>query len=254
MLTWNWQRTELPVLLFVHGFAGHAYWWSFLAPFFSKHYRIASLDLPGMGDSDAPEAYTDECFAAAIIGCIEQNGLQKVTIIGHSFGGAQSIRAMGMADDLFAHGIIVDTNVSLPPDPIIRILEPRSSHNYRATQAECLQRFRLMPPQTGNIEAAVEFVGHHSCTSNEQGWHWKFDPGVQNKGEINGADLMRSVNTKVDLIYAEHSMFTRNNKPARILEHFPNGGKLVIIPQANHHIMLDHPLELVAELKNLLSS
>ena len=38
-------------ILFVHGGAAHSHWWSFLAPFFRKNYKVAALDLSGMGDS-----------------------------------------------------------------------------------------------------------------------------------------------------------------------------------------------------------
>lgn len=252
MLTWNWEKTELPVLLFVHGFCGHAHWWSFLAPFFTQQYRVAALDLPGMGDSAPPKKYTENCFAEAIIGCIEQHQLQAVCIIGHSFGGAQSIRAMAIAPPLFSRGIIVDTNVSLPPNPSIRRLEPRDKHKLRATRAECLSRFRLMPPQDGNLQAAFDYVAYHSCSGDEHGWHWKFDPHCINAGELNGTDILRKVSTRVDLIYAEHSMFNTENKPTRILQNFSNAGELIIIADANHHIMLDHPLALVAAIRGLL--
>ena len=43
MLTWNWERSELPTLLLVHGYGAHAHWWSYLAPFFCDHYRVIAL-------------------------------------------------------------------------------------------------------------------------------------------------------------------------------------------------------------------
>ncbi len=85
-LSWNWECKSLPVLFFVHGFVGHAHWWSFLIPFFSQGYRIAAIDLPGMGDSDAPLEYTDECFANGILALVDTYQLDSVTIVGHSFG------------------------------------------------------------------------------------------------------------------------------------------------------------------------
>ena len=44
-------ESDRPGLVFVHGNGAHAHWWTFLAPFFLEHYRVAALDLSGAGDS-----------------------------------------------------------------------------------------------------------------------------------------------------------------------------------------------------------
>ena len=36
-------------VLFVHGGGAHAHWWSHIAPFFRAGYRVAAIDLSGMG-------------------------------------------------------------------------------------------------------------------------------------------------------------------------------------------------------------
>ncbi len=99
----------------------------------------------------------------------------------------------------------------------------------------------------------MEFVAHHSCTRSEGGWHWKFDPGLRNFGEIKDTVLQQKVRARVDCIYGELSMFISDNRPRRILETFPNAGELVIVPGAHHHLMLDRPLQLVAAIKGLLA-
>lgn len=251
-LAWNWSDTSLPTLIFVHGFSGHARWWSFLMPFFADRYRVAAIDLPGMGDSSAFTAYDDECFARSILGLIRHYALAEVTIIGHSFGGAQAMRAMAMAPELFAHGIIVDTIVRFTGEEYSRQLEGRSSHKLRSTRAECMENFRLIPPQPEVVPVLVDYVAHHSCTGNGDGWHWKFDPQIRNAGEIRSPDILHQVRTRVDCIYGEQSLFSADNLPQRILESFPNHGQLILVPDAHHHLMLDHPLELVAAIKRLL--
>ena len=254
MLTWNWERTDLPTLMLVHGFGAHAHWWSFLAPFFSDQYRVAAIDLPGMGDSEPPASYADSCFASAITGCITANQLQPVYIVGHSFGGAQSLRAMAMSPELFRHGIIVDTNIRLSPEPPIRNLLPKGSHKQSPTRAECIARFRLMPPQPNYIAPLIHYIAHHSCTSDDQGWHWKSDPDCINVGEIDGPDILHQVKTPIDMIYGEKSFLNIENKPERVLRHFSQRGNLRVIPEAGHHIMIDHPLELVSAIKSLLAN
>jgi pimeloyl-ACP methyl ester carboxylesterase len=253
ILGWNWENTDLPTLMLVHGFGAHAHWWSFLAPFFIDRYRVVAIDLPGMGDSEPPAVYEENSFANAIIACIEQHQLQRTCIIGHSFGGAQSLRAIAMSPHLFSRGIIVDTNVRLPPEPPIRNLQPRGQHKPSTTQAECVSRFRLVPPQPTFNDAIIHYIAHHSCTGCDNVWHWKSDPNCVNVGEIEGPELLRAISARIDLIYGENSFLNINNKPARVLDQFPQPGELLTIPEAGHHIMVDFPLQLVSSINYLLS-
>ena len=66
-------------ILFVHGGAAHSHWWSFLAPFFRKNYKVAALDLSGMGDSGRRKEYNAGLRAEEIYGVIEDANLGKST-------------------------------------------------------------------------------------------------------------------------------------------------------------------------------
>lgn len=251
-LAWNWDKPTLPVLMLVHGFTGHAHWWSYLAPFFTDRYRVLAVDLPGMGDSEALAEYTESCFAEALLAIVDQHQLDTVTLVAHSFGGGQAIRAMAMQPDAFAHGIIVDSYITLPPEPAPPLMQPRQQHRYRQSQDQCITEFRLRPPQPSEQPAILHYVAFHSCQQDSEGWRWKFDPGLRNLGEARGPDLLNAVTTPVDFIYGEHSMFNVDNKPQRVLQHFPQAGQLIIIPDAYHHLMIDHPLQLVEGINRLL--
>ncbi|MCA6284759.1 MAG: hypothetical protein IM658_13915, partial [Phenylobacterium sp.] len=52
-----WGERGKPGLLLVHGNSAHADWWSFIAPFLAQDFRVASMSLAGMGDSDWRETY-----------------------------------------------------------------------------------------------------------------------------------------------------------------------------------------------------
>lgn len=254
LLCWNRERTELPVLLLVHGFGAHVRWWSFLAPFFTDRYRVYALDMPGMGDSEAPLVYDELCFAQGIIGSIEQLDLSPVCIVGHSYGGAQSLRATTMAPHLFSRAIVVDSNVRFPPEPLIRRLQPKGTHKQSATRADCLDRFRIVPSQPNNIDAILQYIGWHSCEQDALGWHWKADPDCINSAEIESSDILEQVECRVDLIYGQKSFLNVRELPQRILQCLPQAGRLIEIPDAGHHIMVDYPLELVAAINELLSA
>lgn len=253
-LTWNWEHHDRPTLLFVHGFSGHARWWSFLIPFFTDRYRVAAIDLPGMGDSAPQSEYDDERFARGILAVVEQHQIQAPVLIGHSFGGGQSIRAMALAPDRFQRGIVVDSLVRFSPEPRPPLIDGKASHRMHASLEACLERFRLSPPQPDALPCLVDYVAYHSCTRSAEGWHWKFDPRLRNFGEVTDTALQQAIRARVDCIYGELSMFTPENRPRRILDSFPNRGELIIVPGAHHHLMLDRPLQLVEAIERLLAN
>lgn len=81
------------VLLFVHGFGSYSLTWEKVCKKLSNQYRCIALDLKGFGYSDKPH---DECYTAydqkdMLAAFIERLKLERLVIIGHSFGGIISI-------------------------------------------------------------------------------------------------------------------------------------------------------------------
>lgn len=251
-LAWNLEDESLPVLVFVHGFGGHARWWSFLVPFFTDRYRVVAIDLPGMGDSDNLPEYHDECFARGILGVIGEYGLAPVTIVGHSYGGVQSMYAMTLAPELFRHGIIIDCNLWFPqkkPKGIDLEVKP---HKRRPSRQACVERFSLMPRQPEALDFLMEYVAYHGCTADDEGWYWKHDYMLRTANLITDPNLLTRIPVKVDCIFGEKSVYNKPDLEETVEKVFPNLGRLIIVPDAYHHLAMDHPLELVQAIEELL--
>ncbi|MCH2096937.1 MAG: alpha/beta fold hydrolase, partial [Pseudomonadales bacterium] len=106
----------LPGLVLVHGNGAHAHWWRFIAPFFLSQYRVAALDLSGMGDSDHRERYAPELFAEEVISVARDAGFgSDAIVVGHSFGGFVTIRTAIRYGDELTGVVLVDSPVR-PPD------------------------------------------------------------------------------------------------------------------------------------------
>ncbi|WP_079509046.1 alpha/beta fold hydrolase [Mesobacillus jeotgali] len=76
-----------PVVL-IHGFAGGKQYWDKVLPQLAEGNRVIALDLPGHGQSGmAKESYSIEDMAATIKELLDQLGVDKVTMFGHSLGG-----------------------------------------------------------------------------------------------------------------------------------------------------------------------
>ena len=78
--TLAWGERGKPGLVFLHGGAAHADWWSFIAPFFARERRVVAPSFTGMGRSDWRASYDFRQFvreareAARAVGRFAETG------------------------------------------------------------------------------------------------------------------------------------------------------------------------------------
>lgn len=98
------ESTELPPLVFLHGFGGgsSAYEWSKVYPAFASEYRILAPDLIGWGRSEHPvRNYKIDDYITTIIEFLEGTCNQAVPVVASSLTAAFTIRAAIERPDLF---------------------------------------------------------------------------------------------------------------------------------------------------------
>jgi pimeloyl-ACP methyl ester carboxylesterase len=77
-----------PPLLLLHGWPQHWWCWRRIIPELARSYRVLAPDLRGFGWSDAPRGrYAKDTFARDILGLLDAEGLDRVQVIGHDWGG-----------------------------------------------------------------------------------------------------------------------------------------------------------------------
>ena len=75
-------------ILFVHGWCINQTYWSGQIEAFCNNYRVITIDMPGFGNSGKNrDTWTVEEFGKDVSSVIEQLGLKKVVLVGHSMGG-----------------------------------------------------------------------------------------------------------------------------------------------------------------------
>ena len=86
-----------PVLL-LHGYPQTNVMWHRVAPRLAEQHSLVIADLPGYGQSDAPEAradhspYTKRAMAKAMVEAMEQLSHKKFAVVGHDRGGRVAYR------------------------------------------------------------------------------------------------------------------------------------------------------------------
>ena len=118
-----------------------------------------------------------------------------------------------------------------------------------STREEALKRFKLIPPQDGNIPAVHDHVAATSIRENAEGWSWKFDPKIFS-GRPRPVPLTLP-QCRVAVFRAEHGLVPVDMGEL-IAERLGRVVPVIEIPLAAHHVMIDQPLPLITGLRTLL--
>jgi pimeloyl-ACP methyl ester carboxylesterase len=251
------QDDDRPGLLFVHGGGAHANWWRFIAPFFTKAYRVVAIDLSGMGDSGARDTYLPETWAREIGAVLEDSRLgPRPVVVGHSFGGLIAMKYGAEHGAALSGTVIVDSPVQDPNDtPLPKPVAPaRTGPKLYPDMATALARFRLMPEQPCENSYITDFIARTSIKQMSDGWTWKFDfkvMGSRRFGEPYGEEL-KALKCRAALIHGEKSAIVSGRTVAYMSSVMGPTAPVVEIPEAYHHVMLDQPLAFVAALRAIL--
>ncbi len=86
---------EGPPVVLVHGsgpgVTAYANW-RLTIPDLARHFRVLAPDMAGFGFSEKPGTYGMEIWMGQIIGFLDALGLDRVSLVGNSFGGGLAIR------------------------------------------------------------------------------------------------------------------------------------------------------------------
>jgi pimeloyl-ACP methyl ester carboxylesterase len=261
MLTWG-ERGR-PGLLLVHGNGAHADWWSFIAPFLAADHRVVALSLSGAGGSDWRPAYSFDQAAREFRAVAEAGGLYEAPVppvfIGHSLGGALVFRAATRHPDWMRAAILVDTGYGPPKMDEPGYVQKSFPDRHYDTLQEALAGFRLRPAQGCENLFAADHIARRSLVERDvEGhtvWKWCFDPDFWCKFDLSGFGGLFSDSAGRPLtvhLFGEQSAVFRGN-PGDTLR-LPDSVPAAAIPDAEHHVLIDQPLPLVAAIRSLLAA
>lgn len=104
-------------LLFVHGWSCDKSYWKDQVEYFSKYYKLITVDLAGHGESGLErEDYKVELFGEDVASVVNHLKLSKVILIGHSMGGSVILEAASKLSGKVIGLIGVDTYQSFKDD------------------------------------------------------------------------------------------------------------------------------------------
>jgi pimeloyl-ACP methyl ester carboxylesterase len=136
-------------LVFIHGWTCDSTFWRFQAPVY-EHRRSLLIDLPGHGASDKPQvSYTMEYFAQAVEAVMDDAGVDRATLIGHSMGTPVAIQFLRMFPVKVAGIVIVDGFIPGPP-------KDDADKKKQAAQSAMMIKMYRGPDYRDNLERMLE--------------------------------------------------------------------------------------------------
>lgn len=251
----RWGQPGKPGLLFIHGGAAHAHWWSHIAPLLLPDYCVAAIDLSGHGDSDRREAYSMTSWADEVVAVSVDAGFaSEPVVIGHSMGGFVALATAARHCEQVHGIIIVDSPVREEAPEVeagrggIEFKPPRVYDDLEAA----IGRFRTVPEQAHYLPYVKDLVARRSLQAVDGGHRWKFDPVIFQAIRHESSELLPSIRCRVALLRAEHGLVTEDIG-AFMYEQLGRVAPVIVLPEAGHHPMLDVPLILLTALRSLVA-
>lgn len=188
----DWGNDGAPPLLLVHGGFDHCRSWDWAAELLCQDFHVITPDLRGHGDSEWTKgnAYSMADYVYDMVELVEQLQLAPVSIIGHSLGGAISLKYAGAFPEQVKQLVAIEGLV--PPQKLIEESEAppdqrlarwtrqvqravKRTHRRYASQEEAVER--MQEANRHLSEAHARHLAIHGSRENADGtYSWKFDP------------------------------------------------------------------------------
>ena len=219
-------------LVFVHGWScDRGYWRGQLGPF-SRDFRVVAVDLAGHGQSGAGrEAWTIAGFGGDVAAVVQQLGLQRVILIGHSMGGDAVLEAARRLPGRVAGLVWVDVynQLRMPrtPQEVQALMAP-----FRAAFAETTRTLvrSMFPP--GSDRSLVEHVATDMSAAPPAIALGALESAMTFDREVPAA--LRELNLPVVAINPDY-------RPTDFGSMLRHGVRVVVMPGVGHFLMMEDP-------------
>lgn len=253
----EWGEAGRPTLCFLHGGSAHAHWFDLVTPAFTDRFHVIALDQRGHGESEwaKPPAYATENFAADLLGFIDALGLRRVTLIGHSMGGHNSMSFAAWHPDRVQALVIVDSRPMIPTDRLDR-LRRRGERTLRPypTREAAAESFRLVPRETNADPILLAHMGMSGVVERDGAWVYRFDPASNaERRPVDAWTLLDRITAPTLIARGELSPVLPRDMADKLRAAI-RGASLVEIPASYHHLVLDNPAGFVQELDKFLET
>jgi pimeloyl-ACP methyl ester carboxylesterase len=236
------EENEHPAVVLIHGAGGTHLHWPYNLRRLNNH-RVLAPDLPGHGKSEGIGEQSIDIYAEGIADWLQEIGIKKAVVIGHSMGGAIAQSLAFNHPKLVRGLILISTGPVLPvnqnllekissPATASAALDLITKWSYsKETDQKLIQQAR---EQMNAIRPTVIYGDLVACD------------------HFNSTGRLAKIKAPTLILWGEDDKMTPFHL-SRQLEESISDASLTIIPDAGHMVMLEQPERVAEEVINFLS-
>ena len=264
----DWGNAGAPPLVLVHGGRDHCRNWDWMARRLRKDWHVIAPDLRGHGDSEWSKSanYSMAGYVYDLAQLIHQLKLGPVTIVGHSLGGAITIRYAGIYPEHVKRLVAIEGLGRSPKSQAETATKSMAEKmrewidSQRTAAGRLPRRYKSVEDafarmQEQNTHLSAEQARHlteHGVSQNEDGtFTWKFDNFVRvwlpyDMPQADIEALWRNVACPSLLVYGKESWASDPRTDGRVA-HFKDAHVVSLAGAGHwvHHDRLDTFMALV---------
>lgn len=241
-------------LIVMHGVFGSSDNWQSVGKVLAEGYKVFLVDLRNHGNSPHSDEFTYEAMAKDVIELMDDEGLDKAHILGHSMGGKVAMHLATQFSERVNKLIVVDIAPKYYPPHHQQIFE-----GFHAVDLKSLETRKDADEQMGKVISNFgvrQFILKNLNRTKEGNFEWKLnlsaiEKAIENVGKsideevsFDGACLFIG-GSKSDYITPEdHDLIRSHFKSATI----------VSIKGAGHWVHAEKPEELIKSVSQFLSA
>ncbi|MGA2409858.1 MAG: alpha/beta hydrolase [Candidatus Binataceae bacterium] len=243
-----------PPLLLIHGGSAHAHWWDFVGPAMTDRFHAIALDQRGHGDSPwmADWAYGSRHYVEDLEAVIGSWGLGRPVLVGHSMGGHNVTLYAGWHGETLLAVAAIDSPASYPQEAkdMLKEMAERPGKRFDSLE-EAVANFRTIPNQTNATPEVLAHTAKYSFRQDSDGkWMHKMDRRTMIREPISVWEFLPKIQCPMLYVRAGISAL-QPWVPDKIISKVPNG-RVTVVPDSHHHVLLDNPAGLVKVLREFL--
>jgi pimeloyl-ACP methyl ester carboxylesterase len=244
-----------PALLFIHGVLNDHSGWILQSRYFAHHgWNVLALDLPGHGRSAGAAPQSVQQAAAFVLALMDAAGLERVALVGHSFGSLIALEAAGAAPQRVDRLALLGTAFPMRVSPAL--LELSKNDPMKAIEMTTVFSHALMAPppsalgpgtwvrgtsralmrrlQAGNRAVNLLHTGFAACNS--------YDNGLVQIGKVL---------CPIRFVLGLGDSMTQTQAAQSLIDALPAGADVVRVA-GGHQMMAEAPEQVLAALVEFL--
>jgi pimeloyl-ACP methyl ester carboxylesterase len=235
-------RPGRKTLVFIHGSGGNHTDWSRQFIPLQHLFNMAVMDLPGHGQSDGPGEQDVSAYVAWVKALIEEFGIEKPVLIGHSLGAAICLSFAIRHADMAAAVLPVGGGSRMPVNPLI--LE-----GLKQDPAAIIGLTAKFSIAKANRERLSGFITENLSRAN---------PGILYGdlfacSKLDITEAVAGIRVPALILCGADDKMTPPALSEQLRDHIPGAG-LVLIPEAGHFVMLENPEAFNAALADFVNA